>query len=97
VKWAELWPAIQRLQAEISRTYWAAQHASISSHFNRMSDAITFGTPTTQYVTSSGNRYNSYRGVIAEREAAEAEVLYGQSTGPMAEQARLMAIWGMWE
>ncbi|KAK4442381.1 hypothetical protein QBC34DRAFT_418799 [Podospora aff. communis PSN243] len=97
VKWGELWPAIQRLQAEISRTYWAGEIASISSHFNRTSDAITFGTPTTQYVTSSGNRYNSYRGVIAEQEAAQAETLYQQSLSPRAEQARLLAIWGMWE
>ncbi|KAK0640730.1 hypothetical protein B0T16DRAFT_418369 [Cercophora newfieldiana] len=97
VKWGEYWPAIQRLQAEISRTYWAGQIASTSSHFNKMSDAITFGTPTTKYVTSSGNRYNSYRGVIAEQEAAEAEVLFRQSASPREEQARLLALWGMWE
>jgi len=97
VKWGELWPAIQRLQAEISRTQRAAEIATISSHFNRTSDAITFGTPTTQYVTSSGGRYNSYRGVIAEREVAEAEALFRQSSNPRAEQARLLAIWGMCE
>jgi hypothetical protein len=95
-KWGALWPAIQRFQAEISRTYWAAQHLSILSHFKRSSDATAFGAPT-QYVTSSGNQYNSYSGVAAEREATEAEVLYKQSVEPRAEQARLLAIWGIWE
>ncbi|KAK5659337.1 hypothetical protein OQA88_1430 [Cercophora sp. LCS_1] len=96
-KWSVMWPAIQRLQGDISKTYWAGVNLQISSHGNKMSDAITFSTPTTTYTTSSGNIYNSHNGVLGEQQAAQADALIRQSVGPREEQARLLAEWAKWE
>ncbi|KAL1843175.1 hypothetical protein VTJ49DRAFT_2726 [Mycothermus thermophilus] len=96
-KWKVMWPAILHLQSVISNTYWRAVNLQMASHGHKMSDAITFGTPTTTYITGSGNRYNSHDGVLAEQEAAQAEVLFRQSVHPREEQARLLAEWAEWE
>lgn len=97
VKWGELWPAIQNLQAQISSTYWAGVNLSIASQGNKNSDAITAGTPTTEVISGSGNRYNSNAGAVAEQQAAQAEELMRQGAGPMEEQKRLLEIWSLWE
>ncbi|KAL2267296.1 hypothetical protein VTJ83DRAFT_4573 [Remersonia thermophila] len=96
-KWAVMWPAIQRLQAVISNTYWKAVNLRIQSNSNRTSDAITFGTPSATYISSSGNRYNSHSGILAEQQAAEADVLFRQSTEPRVQQAMLIEEWNKWE
>lgn len=97
VKWGELWPAIQNLQAQISSTYWAGVNLSIASQGNKNSDAITTGTPTTEVISGSGNQYNSNTGAVAEQQAAQAEELMRQGAGPIEEQKRLLAIWSLWE
>lgn len=97
VKWGELWPAIQRLQVQVSNTYWRAQNLRNMAHSARMGDAITFGSEGPGYVsTASGNRYNSMSGVQAEQYEAEAASLERMGD-PRAEQTRLLAIWGEWE
>lgn len=97
VKWGELWPAIQNLQAQISSTYWAGVNLSIASQGNKNSDAITVGAPTTEVISGSGNQYNSNAGAVVEQQAAQAQELMRQGAGPMEEQKRLLEIWSLWE
>jgi len=96
-QWEVLWPAIQRLQVQVSNTYWRAQNLRILAHSARMGNAITFGSPGTTYnSTTTGRQYNSFSGVQAEQYDAEAAALE-RMPDPRAEQAGLLAKWGEWE
>ncbi|KAK1750138.1 hypothetical protein QBC47DRAFT_353959 [Echria macrotheca] len=93
-------PLLTSLRQQAQADMDAAMLEQVIGHGLRMSDKITFGEPSSQYRSSAtGNLYNSYGGVQAERHQAESDRLFRRARDGerRARMLELEARWAQYE
>ncbi|KAM7183094.1 hypothetical protein V8F33_013810 [Rhypophila sp. PSN 637] len=93
--WNRTVPRMTVLAAQKSIANNQAMLAAQLAHSHATSNAISFGDDGTRWTTSSGNTYQSYNGVLAEKYRNEAEALDAKVRGldPTSESIHLAGLW----
>ncbi|KAM7189409.1 hypothetical protein V8F20_010139 [Naviculisporaceae sp. PSN 640] len=93
--WNRTVPRMTVLAAQKVIAEGEAMLASQLAHTHASSNAISFGDDGKRWTTSSGNTYQSYDGVLAEKYRNEADQLYAKIRGmdPTSERLHLMQLW----
>ena len=97
--WHQTVPKMEILSSEAQLALAKAEIYQISSHNYAMLDILSLGDSRTEYQTSTGYTYQSYHGVMAEREANESDELYeeARAIARTAESVELQELWARHE